>query len=46
MVNIANTRFSLVRGRVVTSSGEGIIGVRDSVDKSRGASNYGFTLTR
>ena len=30
----------------MTSSGEGIIGVRVSVDKSRGASNYGFTLTR
>ena len=39
-------RASVIRGRVVTSSGEGIIGVRVSVDKSRGASNYGFTLTR
>ena len=39
-------RAAVIRGRVVTSSGEGIIGVRVSVDKSRGASNYGFTLTR
>ena len=30
----------------MTAGGEGIIGVRVSVDKSRGASNYGFTLTR
>ena len=39
-------RASVIRGRVVTSAGEGITGVRVSVDKSRGASNYGFTLTR
>ena len=39
-------RAAVIRGRVVTASQEGIIGVRVSVDKSRGASNYGFTLTR
>ena len=39
-------RASVIRGRVLTSAGEGIIGVRVSVDRSRGASNYGFTLTR
>ena len=39
-------RAAVIRGRVVTASGEGIIGVRVSVDRSRGASNYGFTLTR
>ena len=37
---------AVIRGQVVTTSGEGIIGVRVSVDRSRGASNYGFTLTR
>jgi len=35
-----------VRGRVLTRTGEGIIGVRVSVDRNSGASNYGFTLTR
>ena len=39
-------RASVVRGRVLTRTGEGIIGVRVSVDRNSGASNYGFTLTR
>ena len=39
-------RAAVIRGRVLSSAGEGIIGVRVSVDRSRGASNYGFTLTR
>ena len=39
-------RAAVIRGQVVTLTGEGIIGVRVSVDRSRGASNYGFTLTR
>jgi hypothetical protein len=39
-------RASVIRGRVTTAAGEGIIGVRVSVDRTRGASNYGFTLTR
>jgi hypothetical protein len=39
-------RAAVVRGRVTTAAGEGIIGVRVSVDRTRGASNYGFTLTR
>ena len=32
----------MVRGQVVTVNGEGIIGVRVSLDQS----SYGFTLTR
>ena len=39
-------RAAVIRGRVLSSAGEGIIGVRVSVDRSRGATNYGFTLTR
>jgi hypothetical protein len=39
-------RAAVIRGRVTTAAGEGIIGVRVSVDRTRGASNYGFTLTR
>jgi hypothetical protein len=39
-------RASIIRGRVTTATGEGVIGVRVSVDRTRGASNYGFTLTR
>ena len=39
-------RAAVIRGRVTTPTGEGIIGVRVSVDRTRGASNYGFTLTR
>ena len=39
-------RVSIVRGRVVTMTGQGIIGVRVSVDRTQEATNYGFTLTR
>jgi hypothetical protein len=39
-------RAAVIRGQVTTAAGEGIIGVRVSVDRTRGASNYGFTLTR
>ncbi len=39
-------RVSIIRGRVITMSGQGIIGVRVSVDRTRDATNYGFTLTR
>ncbi|CAB4063440.1 Teneurin-m,Tenascin,Teneurin-a [Lepeophtheirus salmonis] len=39
-------RASIIRGRVITSQGQGIIGVRVSVDRVKEASNYGFTLTR
>ena len=39
-------RVSIVRGRVVTMSGQGLIGVRVSVDRTLDASNYGFTLSR
>ena len=40
------SRVSIIRGRVITMSGQGIIGVRVSVDRTRDATNYGFTLTR
>ena len=43
---VQEERASVVRGRVLTQTGEGIIGVRVSVDRNSGASNYGFTLTR
>ena len=39
-------RVSIIRGRVVTMTGQGIIGVRVSVDRATNANNYGFTLTR
>ena len=39
-------RVSIIRGRVVTMTGQGIIGVRVSVDRTKDANNYGFTLTR
>ena len=39
-------RVSIIRGRVVTMTGQGIIGVRVSVDRAKDANNYGFTLTR
>ena len=39
-------RVSIVRGRVVTMTGQGLIGVRVSVDRTLDASNYGFTLSR
>ena len=40
------SRVSIIRGRVVTLSGQGIIGVRVSVDRTKDSTNYGFTLTR
>ena len=47
MVYLFNfSRVSIIRGRVVTLSGQGIIGVRVSVDRTKDSTNYGFTLTR
>ena len=43
---LLSRRVSIIRGRVITMSGQGIIGVRVSVDRTRDATNYGFTLTR
>ncbi|KAA0186935.1 hypothetical protein HAZT_HAZT008617 [Hyalella azteca] len=37
-------RVSVIRGRVVSANGEGIVGVRTSVDKQ--SSKYGITATR
>ena len=39
-------RVSIIRGRVVTPTGQGVIGVRVSVGRTKDAPNYGFTLTR
>lgn len=36
-------RVSVIRGRVVTPQGQGVVGVRTSVDKE---SKYGITATR
>ena len=40
------SRVSIIRGRVVTMNGQGIIGVRVSVARTKDSTNYGFTLTR
>ena len=37
------SRVSVIRGQVVTSQGQGIVGVRTSVDKE---SKFGLTATR
>ena len=39
-------RVSVIRGRVVTRGGDGVIGVRVSVTGTKDANKYGFTLTR
>ena len=41
-----SSRVSIIRGRVVTMNGQGIIGVRVSVARTKDSTNYGFTLTR
>ena len=46
MVYLFFSRVSIIRGRVVTLSEQGIIGVRVSVDRTKDSTNYGFTLTR
>jgi len=40
---ICNSRVAVMRGRVVTEQGLGIVGIRVSVDKE---ARFGFTLTR
>ena len=44
--NVIFSRVSIIRGRVVTMNGQGIIGVRVSVARTKDSTNYGFTLTR
>ena len=46
LISIYFSRVSIIRGRVVTMSGQGIIGVRVSVDRTKDSTNYGFTLSR